>query len=365
MGRRVPVALRNRLRAVREARGLSQAELARAVGISRQALQAIESGRYVPNTAVALRLSQALGCAVEDLFATAGEATPRARLAEAASSGRVRLGRVRSELVAWPLGGPDVASPADGTVAAEAARQVEVVLLPGAAQPERTLFVAGCDPALRIAGALASSLRTIRVHWIPASSARALQAVREGLVHVAGTHLHPPQDPEGIETIRRILGRMPVVVVSFARWVEGVMMRPGARIRRPEDLLRPGVRIVNREEGSGSRLLFDRWLRAGGIDPRRVRGYGHVLPNHLAVAEALSAGFADAAPGVLPVARSYGLEFLPIAEQRYDLVVPQDLVEEEPVRAFLDVLHGRAFRRELEAIDGYDPAPAGSARILA
>ncbi len=363
MGRRVPVAFKSRLREVREQRGIPQAELARRAGLSRQALSAIEQGRYLPNTAVALRLARALGCAVEDLFGLREEAVVRARLAHPdVGTVRVRVGRVRGRLVAWPLRGFTFAVCADGVIAELQGARIR--LFP-ASSPEEVLFVAGCDPALRIAAQLAERQHSLRVHWIPLSSLPALQAVRDGLVHVAGTHFHPPEDPEGVRTIRGILGKRRVVVVTVARWAEGLVVRPdlARRLNRPEDLLRPGVRIVNREGGSGTRLVFDRWLEGAGLDPRRIQGYGHELGSHLAVAEAVSAGLADAGPGVLPVARAYGLAFLPIAEQSYDLVIPEDLAEQEPVRIFLDLLMGRPFRQELVSL-GYDPSPAGEIRTL-
>lgn len=364
MGRRVPAEVESRVRAEREARGLSQAELARRAGLSRQALSAIEAGRYLPNTAVALRLAQALGCAVEDLFAFPTSPTVGARLAEESPAVRVRLGRVRDGLVAWPLWGPVALLPADGTVAHRRGRAATVALLPGRVIAEHTLFLAGCDPALRIAGSLAEATVRVRVHWIPTGSARALAALRDGLVHVAGTHLHPPEDPEGIQTIRAALGPTAAVVVSLARWVEGLMLRPGARTRSPEDLLRRGVRVVNREPGSGSRMVFDRWLAGAGVPANRVDGYRRELRSHLSVAEAIAAGLADAGPGVLPVARLYGLDFLPLVEQRFDLVIPQDLVDTEPVRVVMDVVTARRFRQELAAIGGYDVTGAGAVRKL-
>ncbi|MDR7566963.1 MAG: substrate-binding domain-containing protein [Armatimonadota bacterium] len=358
------MAFENRVRQVRESRGLSQAGLARLAGLSRQALSAIEAGRYLPNTGVALRLAQALGCAVEDLFAAPASSTVKARLALDGPALRVRLGQVRSQLVAWPLWGPVAPLPADGTVAGRAGHRVTVALLPGSVTPEHTLFLAGCDPALRIAGTLAEAAGRVRVHWVPTGSARALEALRDGLVHVAGTHLHPPEDPEGTQTIRAALGRTAAVVVSVAKWVEGLMLRSGVRIRSPEDLLRRGVRVVNREQGSGSRLVFDRWLAGAGVPTDRVDGYRRELPSHLSVAEAIASGLADAGPGVLPVARLYGLDFLPLVEQRYDLVVPQDLLDTGPVRVLMDVVAGRRFRQELVAIGGYDAACAGAIRKL-
>lgn len=368
MGRRTDAPLETRLRQVREGRGLSQAELARRAGLSRQALSAIEQGRYVPNAAVALRLARALGCAVEDLFAPREEVVEAAWAAEHSLPRRVCLGRVRDRWVAWPLVGGSALRPADGLLTGAVVRgRARIRLLASLGSIDRTLLVAGCDPALRIAAELAERATGRTVHWIPLSSTRALRALGCGLAHVAGTHLHPPDDPEGTRTIRSALPGTPVRVIALARWTEGLLLPPGnpRRIRTPQDLLRRGVRMVNRDPGAGSRAVFDRWVQAAGIDPERLVGYDRELPSHLAVAEAVAGGLADCGPGVLPVARAYGLGFLPLAEQRYELVVPEDLVGLPSVRAFLDVLTTRAFRRELEAIGGYDPAVGGEVRRLA
>jgi len=368
VGRRTALAFENRVRAVRESRGWSQAELARACGLSRQALSAIESGRYVPNTAVALQLARALGCTVEELFAPLTEEVVEAEWAiESTPNPRVCLGRVRDRWVAWPLVGVSATSPADGLLTGEVAcGRARIRPLSSLGSLERRLLVAGCDPALRIAASLLERSTGLAVHWIPASSARALRALGRGWVHVAGTHLHPPDDPEGIRTIRRALPKTPAQVITLARWTEGLLLPPGnpKRIRTPEDLLRRRVRIVNRDPGAGSRAVFERWVREAGIEPDRIPGYHRELPSHFAVAEAVAGGLADCGPGVLPVARAYGLAFLPLCEQRYDLVVPEDLLGLPSVREFLDVLTTRAFRKELEAIGGYDPMVVGATRRL-
>lgn len=140
-----------------------------------------------------------------------------------------------------------------------------------------------------------------------------MRALERGWVHVAGTHLHPPDDPDGSRTIRRALPRAPVQVITLARWTEGLLLPPGnpRRIRTPEDLLRRGVRIVNQDTGAGSRAVFERWVRGAGIEPDRISGYDRELPSHFAVAEAVASGLADCGPGVLPVGQAYGLGFLP------------------------------------------------------
>lgn len=369
MGRGAALSFDNRLRAVRESRGWTQGELARACGLSRQALSAIEAGRYVPNTAVALRLARTLGCGVEDLFVPVSEQRVEAEWAGLQpSSRRVCVGRVRDRWVAWPLVGVWAARLADGVLAGETTRgRVPIHLHSSPESLDKTLLVAGCDPALGIAASLLERSAGLAVRWIPASSAEALRALGRGWVHVAGTHLHSPDDPDGSHTIRGALPRASVQVITLARWSEGLILLPGnpRRIRAPADLLRRGVRIVNRDPGAGSRAVFERWVREAGIEPDRISGYDRELPSHFAVAEAVASGLADCGPGVLPVAQAYGLGFLTLAEQRYDLVIPKDLFGLPTVQRFLEVLTSRTFRRELEAVGGYDPAPAGAIRRLA
>jgi putative molybdopterin biosynthesis protein len=171
MGRRTAVKdLDNRVRELRQAAGLSQGELARRVGVTRQAISAIEVGQYVPNTAVALRLGQALGCAVDDLFRLRDISLKiHARLAsnrddEAispapsdpadAGSERVQLARVGASVIARPLRGPDTFSAADGVVTSPvgAGDDVEVTLLVDPDTVDNSVVVLGCDPSLGMLG---------------------------------------------------------------------------------------------------------------------------------------------------------------------------------------------------------------------
>jgi molybdate-binding protein len=143
--------------------------------------------------------------------------------------------------------------------------------------------------------------------------------------------------------------------------VEGLGLASGnpKQIRSVSDLARPDVTLVNRELGSGSRLLLDAALQASGLDPGSLAGYDRELPGHRAVAEAIANGLADTGPLAFPVARSSGLSFLPLLEERYDLVVPLDYLDWPPVRDLLELLASRPVRRELEA-SGYDVHESGA-----
>jgi molybdate-binding protein/DNA-binding XRE family transcriptional regulator len=354
----------------RLAHGLSQQELAGRAGLSRQALIAIEAGRLVPSVAVALRLARALHCRVDDLFALPDvDHTVEAELGSAAPAPleppfRVWLARVGPRLLAWPLAGAASDEQADGIVRERRGEgRLAVELVSDLAEPERSLVLAGCDPALAVLGGhLRRAARAVRALWLPQSSLQALRSLARGDVHLAGTHLWDPTTSEyNLPAVRRELAGRPVAVVTLSRWVEGLLLAPGnpKGIRRLEDLARPGVRIVNRESGSGSRVVFDELLCRAGIEPSALIGYQHEVRGHRALAEVIAGGLADAGPGVWPVARSYGLDFLPLMEERYDLVIPAELLDLPAVRDLLELATSLPFRRELEA-GGYDMAGAGT-----
>lgn len=362
MGRRTDCTLDSRVRYVRENSGLSQGELARRAGISRQALNAIERGRYIPNTAVSLRLAHALGCLVEDLFAPVSWSPvigEWASLPSGEAGRRVWAARIGGRVVAWPLTGRIAWEPADALITPTAKSgnpRLQLRVPPD--HIDQTLLVAGCDPALGIAAALAQRASGKPVRWIPVSSEVALHHLGRGHVHIAGTHL---PEPEASRVQRRTLRGMPAVTCAIARWVEGLLVAPGnpLQIHTPADLVRSRARIVNRDRGAGSRRVFDRWLSTGEIRPERLRGYAREVATHCAVAEAIANGLADVGPGVLPVARVYGLGFLPLEVQASRVVVSRDLLNLDVAQAFLDILSSRAFRHELDAIGGYDTSVGG------
>ena len=362
--------LQVRVRERRLAQGLSQQELAERAGLSRQALIAIEAGRLVPSVAVALRLARALRCRVDDLFALPDvHPTVEAELGSESLAAleppfRVWLARVGPRLLAWPLAGAASDAQADG-IARErrSGGRLAVELTAEPAELERSLVIAGCDPALAVLGAhLRRAGRTVRVLWLPQSSLQALRSLARGEVHIAGTHLWDPSTSEyNLPAVRHELAGHLVAVVTLSRWLEGLLLAPGnpKGIRGLEDLARPDVRIVNREPGSGSRLVFDELLRRAGVEPSALSGYECEVRGHRALAEVIAGGLADAGPGVWPVARSYGLDFLPLMEERYDLVIPAALLDLPAVRDLLDLATSLPFRRELEA-SGYDLAAVGT-----
>jgi putative molybdopterin biosynthesis protein len=125
------------------------------------------------------------------------------------------------------------------------------------------------------------------------------------------------------------------------------------------DLAQPGVTFVNRQNGSGTRLWLDRALAQAGIEPAVIRGYGLEVTTHRRVAQIVAAGEADAGLGVSAAAREQSLEFIPLYQERFDLVLPEQTLDQPRLRPLLDQLNSRAFRRTVGSLEGYDAAHTG------
>jgi molybdopterin molybdotransferase/putative molybdopterin biosynthesis protein len=357
----------------RMARDLTQTELARRAGISRQALGAIESGAYHPGVAIAIRIARELGTTVESLFGEIDDEASTvvdaswsgdARSSVAVARTRVALARVRGKAVA-------VAQPAAHLTLATAAGVVQrarrhrvdvcTFRLPG--EIDSTLLMSGCDPAVTIlVDWLARRRSPVHAVAIPCSSRAALRAVVDGHAHVAGVHLRDQKSGEyNLAPIRRALGNRRSMVVNFARWELGLATAPGnpLAIRGFADLGRLGIRVVNREDGSGARAALDQALGEVGIQRDRVAGYQFEVGGHLEVAAAIAAGQADAGVTIRLGADVYGLHFIPHRDERYDLVFMEQEAESMPIKAMLDALNSRRFAREIAQLCGYDTAKMG------
>jgi len=363
------------VQARRESVGLSRSALAARAGMSRQALHAIETGGYVPNTLVALKLARALECRVEDLFVLEPE-SPGAPL-EARWLGpsaprfptRVRLFQVGEQLLALPLSGEDaLTSPADG-VCEEAGRlegEVSVRLYTSPSQLEQVALICGCDPAFGLlAATLERSPTPARMVWRNLPSTQALESLGRGEAHAAGIHLwHAPSGQYNLPFVELALAGQAAQLITLWTWEQGLLLAPGnpLDVTGIEDLTRGGLRLVNRPQGAGSRHLLDRLLEEAGLSQAArtsLPGYGREASTHLELAETVARGEADAGLGIRSVADALGLAFVPLVQERFDLVVPERHLEHPALRALLEQVRQPAFRREVEALGGYDPRHAG------
>ncbi len=354
------------LKAMRQARGISQSQLAELIGVKRQAIYDIETGKYTPNTALALRLAKYLQCTVEDLFVEEVGGEEHVTLVDAVSeeSLRVAMARIRGRIMAYPLTGKRLLlegfEPADGvmTVRTGSAR-----LLSPASSLDQTLILFGCDPAFSILGTHTMRLAAhVRVHCLFASSRNALLKLAAGQAHLAGTHMHNTAEGDGnLRLIRDCMGGTQVTVFAFSHIEEGFMVAPGnpTGIRSVADLAGGHVRLVNREPGAALRSLLDDHLQKLGITPFAVTGYDQEVTTHNASALHVLYGRADAALGFRALAVSYGLDFIPIDTVRCDLVVPKDLLGQTELGYLLDTLQTRKMREDLRSLPGYGAEDTG------
>jgi putative molybdopterin biosynthesis protein len=288
---------------------------------------------------------------------------------------RVRLGRVGGSLVASPLPrGAGVLTSlvrADGllVVATEveghhAGAEVDVSLLRSLDEIDKTIVAIGShDPVLD----LASSMLRATDPGVTLSSGNVgslggLIALRDGLCHIAGSHLLQPDTGEyTIPYVEQLLAGRQIAIVRLVHREQGLLVAPGnpLGLRGVIDLSRPGLRYVNRQPGAGTRVLLDYQLRRQQIDPDAIVGYAREEPTHLAVAAAIAAGRADCGLGVRAAARAFGLDFVPVAQEPYDLVLEQDTLDDPRLAPLWELLQTAGFRSAVTDLGGYDTSEMG------
>ena len=351
------------MREQRQARGLSQSELGTAARLSRQSVHAIETGRAIPAVDVALRLANALDCSVEALFGTA--ASPDRLTTEPVGDsfpGRVALSHISGRWLSYSMAGSDIGRSADAVASQVAPGRVEVDVLRSPLELRENLVIMGCAPAL---GLLADRLNARpgpgRFLWLSRSSTSALEALAREQTHISGVHLVDAKTGEAnVPDARRHTPKRALVLITLARWEAGLVVTSGnpKQISRVSDLGREGVRLISRELGSGALRLLERELRLAQLPVEIASDAPMQASGHLDVARAVSMGAADVGIATRDAALAFGLAFLPIAEERYDLVVPRDELSDPRLARLFDVMTAGPFRRELSAL-GYDVGQCG------
>ena len=322
------------LRGRRLALDMTQAELARRSGLSRQLVGAVEAGRHSPSVTAALALAAALDCRVEDLFAPQEE---RAKpvgggVPEGAPVAACRVGDGLS-YAALPERGAWGSSwhAADGVVRGDG-----VDLFPGATGAG--VAVAGCDPALGLAAELLPRRGPERLAVFHASSGAALEALRAGQVHAALVHgrAEDLEPPRGMASWR------------IAAWEVGLAARPGTAL----DLGGlGGARIARREKRAAAQQALERALARTG---RRGPLQGPVASGHLDAVRRVVYGGVDAAVTMRAAALAYGLAFRPLEHHVVELRIEPRWMSEPGVRALGDLLASRAWRARLASVGGYE-----------
>jgi molybdate-binding protein/DNA-binding XRE family transcriptional regulator len=372
--KKVKTRVENRLAEFREIRGLGPSDLARRISVSRQTIYAIEAGTYVPNTELALHLARELEVTVDELFTLqqGTRAAPESLAANIVSSSPalqgqpVRICQVESRWVGVPVSASPCYMPeADGVIQhlGRTSGRADLFVVSKEEAAQKRLVLAGCDPATSLLSHMVEKISGIEIVCAAASSKLALTWLKEGKVHIAGSHLEDSKTGEfNLPYIRQEFPGEEISVVTFARWEEGLVTAPGnpKGVRKIEDLGKRNVRFVNRELGSGSRALLDQLLKTAGLDATKIKGYEHVALGHLAAAYCVVSGDADACLATRSAARAFGLDFIPLRSERYDLVMRRRTADLPAVKAFLDVLQRATLRRKLEVLAGYDTSQMGT-----
>jgi putative molybdopterin biosynthesis protein len=288
---------------------------------------------------------------------------------------RVHLGRVEDKLIAAPLGrGAGVITTmvhADGLMripslveGVNAGEEMEVELLRPLGDIENTILAIGShDLAI---GILEDRLKLehpeCKIAATNVGSLGGLFALQRRETHIAGCHLlDPDTGAYNIPDIKRMIPDTPVVLVHLARREQGLIVEPGnpKKISGLDTLARPDLMFVNRQPGSGTRVLLDYELKRLQMSGAAIRGYEREEFTHMAVGVAVASGLADAGLGVRSAANALGLDFIPVGQEQYDLVFLRSFFDSEKGRRLLDTIRSQGFKRAVSDLGGYDTARAG------
>lgn len=206
---------------------------------------------------------------------------------------------------------------------------------------------------------------SVEVRYV--ASQDALASLQNGNCELAGFHLPigPLQAP-ALQQYKKLLDAKALRIINLATRQQGIIVARGnpLKIRALKDLVRPGVRFVNRQATSGTRILFDLLLKSENIDPHGIQGYDTAEYTHAAVAAYVGSGMADAAFGVETGARRFGLDFIPVIVERYFLACRQDALRLPVLQPALAIMQRPQFRTKVNGLPGYDARDAGKVMTL-
>ncbi len=196
----------------------------------------------------------------------------------------------------------------------------------------------------------------------PAGSLGGILALREGSCHVAGIHLLDPDSGEyNLPYLKKYLKEVEVRIIHLVFREQGLILPSGnpKGISGLKDLTREDLLFINRQKGSGTRILFDHTLETLSIDPKKIRGYEREEFTHMGVASMVAGGMADVGMGILSAAKALGLDFLPVAKERYDLVIPSAFFGDRRIQRLIETIRSEEFKTLVLQMGGYDVSRTG------
>lgn len=289
---------------------------------------------------------------------------------------RVTLGHVGEKLIATPSGkgagsvmslvrADGMLQIPSGSEGIGAGEHVKIEMMRSRAQVEDTLVAIGSHDNILdlMANHLHRQNPPIRLSSAHVGSMGGIMAIKRGEAHLGGTHLLDEQSGTyNISFIKRFLADTSLHLVNLCYREQGFIVAPGnpLKIETFEDIVSAGHSFINRQKGAGTRLLTDKVVRDSGLDPEQIPGYDHEEYTHMNVAAAVSGGSADVGMGIRAAAQALDLDFVPIAEERYDLIIPKTFIDDPKIEATLELLNNRSFRSDIEKLGGYNLRDCGT-----
>jgi putative molybdopterin biosynthesis protein len=233
---------------------------------------------------------------------------------------------------------------------------LQEIILPKTSKPA-VIFSGSHD--LAIEGIAESLAKHVTLLNLSVGSLDGLVNLRQGLCHISGTHILDETGEYNTSTVRHLFPDRQVELITLAHRTQGLMLAAGnpRSIKKVADIAREDIRFINRNAGSGTRLWFDGELKKLEIESSRITGYDKVVKTHSEAAEMISQGNADVSIGLQAAADQHGLQFIPLFEERYDLILLRE--NERILSPVLDYLQTSTFRSVLNALKGYNPSHSG------
>jgi putative molybdopterin biosynthesis protein len=233
---------------------------------------------------------------------------------------------------------------------------LQEIILPKTTKPV-VIFSGSHD--LAIEGIAEHITKHIMLLNLPVGSLDGLVNLRQGLCQISGSHLLDDSGEYNTPYVRHFFPDREMEIITLANRTQGLIVAAGnpKGIKQITDIARPNIRFMNRNAGSGTRLWLDKELKQLGIPFENINGYDRVVSTHSEAALAIKSGHVDVSLGLQAAAHQHGLDFIPLFEERYDLVLPQE--QEETLTPLLDYLQTVNFRNELTSLTGYNPKHSG------
>jgi putative molybdopterin biosynthesis protein len=288
---------------------------------------------------------------------------------------RANIGQVGGKTVATPLpraaGSITTLTRAEGIVRIPALsegvsqdEEIEAELLVDEEEILNTVVIVGShDVTIDIIGdEIRRRGHNVRVSSGNVGSLGGILALRKGACHMAGSHLLDTEsDQYNISYIQKYLKGVKASVFHLVMRDQGLIIPAGnpKGIKGLEDLTREDITLINRQAGSGTRVLFDYKLGQLGIEPDAIKGYGHDEFTHMAVAVDVLSGAADCGMGIFAAAKALHLDFIPMEREQYDLIMPSAIVNDPNIQVVFEIIQSNTFRERVTALGGYDPSKSG------